>query len=156
MGISTVLNDSYWMQQAYEQALQALAQNEVPVGAVIVSEDNQLLGVGYNQVIKTHDPSAHAEMVAIRAACAAAKNYRLSNVTLYVTLEPCVMCAGAMVQSRIQRVVFATPDPKAGAAGSVYNLLGGYPLNHRVQIENGPMQQDCAQLLKDFFKIRRR
>ena len=148
-------DDQYWMNQAYQQALLALEKNEVPVGAVIVDEKNELLSTGFNQSILTQDPTAHAEMLAIRQACAHVNNYRLPNVTLYVTLEPCVMCAGAMVHSRIHRVVFATPDPKTGAAGSVFNLLAGYPLNHRVQIDEGVMQHDCSVLLQEFFKARR-
>lgn len=144
------------MAQAYELALKAKEQGEVPVGALIVAADNTtLLGQGWNQVIQTNDPCAHAELIAIRAAAARLHNYRLLNTTLYVTLEPCSMCAGALIHARIERLVFATRDFKAGAAGSVYNLLQGYPLNHQVQIDEGIMQQPCATLLADFFKSRR-
>lgn len=148
MGMST---DSFWMQQAYNLALQAQALEEVPVGAVVVSKNNELLGQGYNQSIKTHDPSAHAEILAIREAATKINNYRLVDATLYVTLEPCVMCAGTMVLARIKRLVFATRDFKAGAAGSVYNLVRGYPLNHQIIIDEGIMQKDCACLLSSFW-----
>ncbi|CDZ79075.1 tRNA-specific adenosine deaminase [Legionella massiliensis] len=146
------MNDSFWMAQAYKLALKAKEEGEVPVGAVLIGADNSLLGQGWNQVIATHDPSAHAELMAIRKAAKNLGNYRLLDTTLYVTLEPCAMCAGALVHARIARLVFATRDFKSGAAGSVYNLLQGYPLNHQVQIDEGIMQQDCAQLLSGFFR----
>ena len=129
------MNDHYWMQKAYEQALLAQTEGEVPVGAVLISKDNQLIGVGRNRMQNSHDPSDHAEICAIRKAALQVKNHRLLNTTLYVTLEPCVMCAGLIVHARIARLVFATRDFKAGAAGSVYNLLQGYPLNHKVIID---------------------
>lgn len=141
------------MAQAFQFALKAKDQGEVPVGAVLISADNQLLGYGWNQVIQSNDPSAHAEIIAIRQATNQLKNYRLLNTTLYVTLEPCCMCAGALVHARIKRLVFATRDFKAGAAGSVYNLLRGYPLNHQLQIDEGIMQQECAALLTNFFRL---
>ncbi|MBA2656244.1 MAG: tRNA adenosine(34) deaminase TadA [Tatlockia sp.] len=148
------MTDLFWMRQAFELALKAKESGEVPVGAVLISKDNQLLGQGFNQVIQSQDPCAHAELIAIREAAAALKNYRLLNTTLYVSLEPCAMCAGALVHARVSRLVFATRDFKAGAAGSVYNLLKGYPLNHQVQIDEGIMQQESAKLLTDFFKLR--
>lgn len=143
------------MKQAYDLALIARDQGEVPVGALLVSDDNQCIGRGWNQVLQSNDPTAHAECVAIREAAAHVHNYRLQNTTLYVTLEPCCMCAGAMVHARIKRLVFAARDVKTGAAGSVYNLLRGYPLNHHVQIDEGVLQDDCTALLTDFFKRRR-
>ncbi|OCH97531.1 tRNA adenosine(34) deaminase TadA [Legionella jamestowniensis] len=149
------MNDSFWMAEAYSLALKAKEQGEVPVGAVLVDHKNQLLGKGWNQVLQTNDPCAHAELIAIRDAAMQLQNYRLLDTTLYVTLEPCVMCAGALVHARIKRVVFATRDFRAGAAGSVYNLLQGYPLNHQVIIDEGMMQHDCACLLIDFFKVKR-
>ena len=149
------MKDSFWMAQAYELALRAQNQGEVPVGAVLVTADDKRVGSGWNKVIQNSDPCAHAELIAVREAALALKNYRLSNTTLYVTLEPCSMCAGALIQARISRLVFATRDFKAGAAGSVYNLLQGYPLNHQVQIDEGIMQKECANLLVDFFKKRR-
>lgn len=150
------MNDRYWMQQAYEQALLAQAKDEIPVGAVLVSEDNQCLGIGYNCVESSHDPSDHAEIKAIRQASDLIQNHRLLNTTLYVTLEPCAMCAGLLVHARIKRLVFATRDFKTGAAGSVFNLLQGAPLNHKVQIDEGIMEQDCSLLLSNFFKNKRK
>ena len=145
------MSDRFWMEKAFEQALIAQNEGEVPVGAVLVSKDQHLLGVGRNFMQQSHDPSDHAEFQAIRQASQVLKNHRLLETTLYVTLEPCVMCAGLIVQSRIKRLVFATRDFKAGAAGSVYNLLQGYPLNHAVQIDEGIMQQECSELLSRFF-----
>ncbi|VEB36962.1 tRNA-specific adenosine deaminase [Legionella sainthelensi] len=146
------MNDQYWMRQAYEQALLAQTEGEVPVGAVLVSKENQLLGAGRNLIQQSYDPSSHAEIHAIRQASQRLQNHRLLDTTLYVTLEPCAMCAGLMVHARISRLVFATRDFKSGAAGSVYNLLQGYPLNHKVQIDEGIMQAQCASLLSEFFK----
>jgi tRNA(adenine34) deaminase len=145
------MNDHYWMQKAYEQALLAQSEGEVPIGAVLVSQDNELLASNRNAIENSHDPSAHAEVLVIRQAAQLLKNHRLLDTTLYVTLEPCSMCAGLIVHARIKRLVFATRDFKAGAAGSVYNLLQGYPLNHKVQIDEGIMQAECAHLLSDFF-----
>lgn len=143
--------DRYWMQQAYAQALLAQSEGEVPVGAVLVSADDELLGVGRNALQKSHDPSDHAEMIAIRQAAQKLGNHRLLGTRLYVTLEPCAMCAGLLVHARIERLIFATRDFKTGAAGSVFNLLQGRPLNHKVIIDEGVMQHECAQLLHDFF-----
>lgn len=143
------------MQLAYDQAVLAQKEGEVPVGAVLVSKDNTLLGVGRNTLEKTHDPSDHAEVRAIRQASQKLNNHRLLDTTLYVTLEPCVMCAGLMVHARIKRLVFATRDFRAGAAGSVFNVLHGSPLNHSVLIDEGIMQKECSLLLSDFFKQRR-
>lgn len=145
-------NDKYWMQQAYQQAILARRAGEVPVGAVLVSKKNELISIGRNTLQISHDPSCHAEVNAIRQASQAIKNHRLSGTTLYITLEPCAMCAGLIVHARIKRLVFATRDLKAGAAGSVLNLLQGYPLNHKVIIDEGVMQQECSLLLTDFFK----
>jgi tRNA(adenine34) deaminase len=139
------------MQQALECALIAKSQGEVPVGAVLVSESNQLLGRGWNQVLQLHDPTAHAEIQALRHAARHMNNYRLNDCTLYVTLEPCCMCAGAMVHARIQRLVFGTRDMKVGAAGSVFNLLKGFPLNHQIQIDEGLLQEACESILVNFF-----
>lgn len=149
------INDKEWMQQAYQQALLAEKANEVPVGALIVSAQGELLAATNNAVIRQNDPCAHAEILAIRQAANRLDNYRLDNCNLYVTLEPCAMCAGAIVHARIKRLIFATRDFKAGAAGSVYNLLRGEPLNHQVIIDEGIMQQECAALLSGFFKQRR-
>lgn len=149
------MSDTDWMQQAYQQALLAQTEGEVPVGAVLVSKDNQLLGIGRNAMQCSHDPTDHAEIRVLRQASQRLQNHRLLDSTLYVTLEPCVMCAGAIVHARIKRLVFATRDFKAGAAGSVFNLLQGAPLNHKVLIDEGVMQQQCAELLSDFFRLRR-
>lgn len=146
------MNDHYWMNKAYEQALIAQEEGEVPVGAVLVSHDNQLLGTGRNALEHSHDPTDHAEICALRQASLVLNNHRLLNTTLYVTLEPCVMCAGAIVHARVKRLVFATRDFKAGAAGSVFNVLQGYPLNHKVLIDEGIMQERCSSLLREFFK----
>jgi tRNA(adenine34) deaminase len=146
MGIK--VTDKQWMQLAYQQALVAQSKGEVPVGAVVVSEDNILLGSGYNQVIETQDPTAHAEIIALRQASAAIGNYRLENTSLYVTLEPCAMCAGALIHARVKRLIFATRDFKTGAAGSVYNLFQG---NCNLSIDEGLMQADCSYLLRGFF-----
>ncbi|WP_131781467.1 tRNA adenosine(34) deaminase TadA [Legionella gresilensis] len=152
MGINH--DDNYWMREAYLQALKAYELQEVPVGAIVVV-GNQLIAHGHNRPITDNDPCAHAEICALRAAARSLGNYRLTEATLYVTLEPCVMCTGAMVQARIKRLVFAVRDFKAGAAGSVYNLLQGYPLNHQVQIDEGILEKECSVLLSDFFKLRR-
>jgi tRNA(adenine34) deaminase len=143
------------MNHAYKLAKRASSEGEVPVGAVIIDVNNHLLSEGYNQVIKTHDPTAHAEMVALRAASRAVNNYRLNHTTLYVTLEPCCMCAGALLHARISRLVFATRDVRSGACGSVHNFLQDSALNHRIQLDEGMMQEACAHLLQDFFKTRR-
>lgn len=148
MGIS----DTAWMQIAYEQALLARSEGEVPVGAVLVSSSGELLGVGRNSIQHSHDPSDHAEFKAIRQAALALQNHRLLDTTLYVTLEPCVMCAGLLVHARVKRLVFATRDVRAGAAGSAFNLLSGFPLNHQVLIDEGVMQQECSELLRLFFE----
>lgn len=144
--------DTFWMQQAYQLALEAEKAEEIPVGAVLISDTQELLGQGFNCSISQKDPTAHAEIIALREASQKTGNYRLNQCTLYVTLEPCPMCAGALVQARIKRLVFATRDFKSGAAGSVFNLLKGAPLNHQVQIDEGILQHDCALLLHQFFK----
>jgi tRNA(adenine34) deaminase len=147
--------DSHWMQYALDLAHQAQAQGEVPVGAVLV-KDQEILGVGFNCPIATHDPTSHAEIQAIRAASKLLNNYRLPETTLYVTLEPCAMCAGAIVHARIARVVFGASDPRAGGAGSVFNILQHPLLNHRPNVTSGVMAAECSQLLVDFFKLRRK
>lgn len=147
--------DEYWMQYALNLAQQAWDTGEVPVGAVLIDANQQILGTGYNQMIQRHDPSAHAEIIALQSAGKAVQNYRLNQTTLYVTLEPCCMCAGAIVHARVQRLVFGAYDLKTGAAGSVFDLLAGDTLNHRVATEGGCLTEACADLLKRFFKERR-
>jgi tRNA(adenine34) deaminase len=146
--------DHQFMQEAIEQAKLAAIAGEVPVGAVLV-RDGQIISRGFNQPIGNSDPSAHAEMIAIRAAAQREDNYRLPGTTLYVTLEPCTMCAGAMLHARIDRVVFGAQDPKTGAAGSVLNVFSEKQLNHQTQVEGGILGEECGQLLREFFKERR-
>lgn len=147
-------NDQKWMQHALKLAERSREEGEVPVGAVIV-KDNQLISEGWNQPIDKHDATAHAEIMVIRAAGEKLKNYRLPDTTLYVTLEPCTMCAGAMVHSRIKRVVFGAPDPRTGTAGSAIDLFSQSYHNHQIEIEGGVMREECGQILKDFFRERR-
>jgi len=146
--------DQRWMAHALSLAQRAAAEGEVPVGAVVVKDD-EIVGEGWNRPIGLSDPTAHAEIQAMRNAAANVANYRLPGTTLYVTLEPCPMCAGAMVHARIQRVVFGAPDPRSGAAGSVFNLLQGTPLNHQCDVSGGVMAEECGALLKGFFRERR-
>ena len=138
------------MKKAIEQAKFALKEDEVPVGAVLVSED-QILGFGHNQCIGSNDPTAHAEIIAIRNAAGSKENYRLPGSTMYVTLEPCLMCAGALVHSRIKRIVFSTRDPKSGVLVSNSNILQSPFLNHKVEICEGLLREESSDLLKDFF-----
>lgn len=147
-------SDEYWLQYALQLAELAYQQGEVPVGAVLV-RDNQILGEGWNQSISQHDATAHAEIMALRAAGVAAGNYRLPNTSLYVTLEPCVMCAGALLHARVERVVFGAYDLKTGAAGSVFDVLLDARHNHQVQLTGGVLQQACVAQLQAFFKERR-
>ncbi|MEK1904400.1 MAG: tRNA adenosine(34) deaminase TadA, partial [Pseudomonas sp.] len=143
--------DERFMREALALAGQGAALGEVPVGALLV-QDGEVIGRGFNCPITTHDPSAHAEMVAIRAAASALQNYRLPGSTLYVTLEPCSMCAGLIVHSRIARVVFGTTEPKAGVAISRGEFFSQAFLNHRVLIEGGLLAQECSEMLSAFFK----
>ena len=142
------------MTRALELARQARDRGEVPVGAIVVHE-GAVIGEGFNQPISLADPSAHAEMQAIRMAARRLDNYRLLDATVYVTLEPCAMCAGAMVHARIKRLVYGAADPKTGATGSVFNLVQTERLNHRLEVEGGVMKKESGELLKDFFRKRR-
>ena len=148
------MTDEQWMRRALTLAEQAARHEEVPVGAVLVRGE-ELLGEGWNQVISAADPTAHAEIVALRAAAAQAGNYRLPGTTLYVTLEPCTMCAGAMVHARVERLVFAAREPRAGAICSNCETLDAGYYNHRVQWEEGPLADESAALLQSFFRARR-
>ncbi len=143
------------MRLALEQARLARAAGEVPVGAVVV-RDGEVVGAGWNQPIRAQDPSAHAEIMALRAAGRRLGNYRLPGCTLYVTLEPCAMCSGAIFHARIARVVYGAPDPKTGTAGSVLDLYAEPRLNHHAQVEGGVLAGECAALLREFFAERRR
>lgn len=147
-------SDQHFMRQALLLAEQGAALGEVPVGAVLV-QDGQVIGRGFNCPISTQDPSAHAEMVAIRDAAKQLENYRLPGCTLYVTLEPCSMCAGLIVHSRVERVVFGATEPKAGVAVSQGAFFDQLFLNHRVMIEGGVLAQECGEVLSAFFKARR-
>lgn len=148
------IEDTHWMKYALELAKRAEISGEVPVGAVLVS-NNQVIGEGWNQSIQTNDPTAHAEILAIREGSRKLSNYRLIKTTLYVTLEPCAMCAGAMVHARIERLVFGAFDPKTGACGSILNLLQDERLNHRVKSVGGLLGDECGELLRGFFRTRR-
>lgn len=143
--------DQAWMYVALEEAKKAELIGEVPIGAIIV-KDGEVIGKGYNLRETKHDPTAHAEMVAIREACDRIGAWRLLDCTLYVTLEPCPMCAGAIVQSRIQRVVYGTSDPKAGCAGTLMNLLQEPRFNHETELTDGVLQSECAMILTQFFR----
>lgn len=147
-------NDSDYMRRAIELAQRAAEAGEVPVGAVIV-HDEAIIGTGWNRPISTHDPSAHAEIVALREAAAHLKNYRLTDTTLYVTLEPCAMCAAAIVHARVRRVVFGAWDPRAGAAGSMIDIFRLSGLNHRVDVFGGVLGDECGVALREFFAQRR-
>ena len=146
--------DRQYMQQAIEQAQLAALVGEVPVGAILV-RDGQVISKAFNKPITNHDPSAHAEMLALRQAAEAEQNYRLPGTTLYVTLEPCTMCAGAMLHARVDRIVYGAPDPKTGAAGSVVDVFASKQINHQTSVNGGIMAEECGQLLKTFFKERR-
>ena len=144
--------DLAWMKHALSLADRAeLEDNEIPVGAVLVDSAGELLAEGWNRNISEHDPTAHAEIVAMRRAGARLGNHRLVGSTLYVTLEPCAMCAMAMVHARVARVVFAASDPKTGACGGVFNLLSDTRHNHRVQVDQGPLAEEAGNRLKDYF-----
>lgn len=146
--------DRYWMQQAFDLAKQASQLGEVPVGAVVVYK-NQRLSAANNQPITRHDPTAHAEIVAIRQASELIQNYRLVNTTMYVTLEPCAMCFGAIMHARIKRLVFATWDPRAGAVGSAFHLANDPHFNHKLLWSEGIMHQECQALIQSFFHDKR-
>jgi tRNA(adenine34) deaminase len=148
------MTDIDFMQLALTEARMAAEAGEVPIGAVIVHE-GEIVARGQNRVLRSLDPTAHAEIVALRVAAAYVGNYRLLGCTLYVTLEPCAMCAGAMIHARIARLVYAAADPKAGAAGSVLSVLNHPQLNHQMQVEQGILADESAELLRSFFRERR-
>ncbi len=142
------------MHRALAEAEKAASEGEIPVGAAVVA-NGEIIATGRNASVAESDPSAHAEIVALRSACANLGNHRLSNATLYVTLEPCVMCTGAIVQARVSRVVFGAYDKKAGALGTAVDLSDSRALNHRFEINGGLLQEDCSRLLRTFFEARR-
>ncbi|ENO80436.1 zinc-binding CMP/dCMP deaminase [Thauera sp. 63] len=149
-----MMNDEDFMRAAMEQALQAGACDEVPVGAIVVL-NGEIVGRGFNQPIGRHDPTAHAEIMALRDAGARLGNYRLPGCELYVTLEPCAMCSGAIMHARIARVVYGARDPKTGVAGSVLDLFAETRLNHHAEIEGGVLADECGRMLSSFFAARR-
>jgi len=150
------MNDAhiFWMESAIKLARHAADNGEVPVGAIIVYEE-KIIGEGWNQPISSNDPSAHAEIIALRNAGSHIGNYRLPKATLYVTLEPCAMCAGAIVHARLEKLVYAAADLKTGACGSVFNLLQSEELNHKIEIEKGILEGECRSLIQGFFKEKR-
>jgi len=148
--------DARYMELALDQARRACAVGEVPVGAVVVSARGEVLGEGFNRTILDHDPTAHAEIVALRQAARALENYRLPGISVYVTLEPCVMCIGAMLHARLARVVFGAHDPKTGACGSVLDVGAVSRLNHHTSVTGGVLAEPCGELLRGFFRERRR
>ena len=147
-------SDKTYMQMALDLAQEAYRAEEVPVGAVLV-QDGEVLATGFNQREGLQDPTAHAELLAIRAAAEALDSWRLTDTTLYVTLEPCVMCVGAITHARINRVVYGADDPRAGAAGSAFSLLGSDLFNHSLEIQSGVLADECGEILKAFFRERR-
>ncbi len=153
MGVE--LSDQHWMELALQQARQAAELGEVPVGAVLVDEADRLISAGHNQPISAHDPTAHAEIVVLRNAAQKMGNYRLVNTTLYVTLEPCVMCVGAMIHARVKRLVYGALEPKTGAIVSSCELLDTATFNHQIEVTGGILEQPCATILSDFFAQRR-
>ena len=148
-------SDHCFMGLAIEQAEKASAIAEVPVGAVLVDRDGGVMARAHNRPIRSNDPTAHAEIGAIRAACASVGNYRLPETTLFVTLEPCAMCVGAMLHARVGRLVFGAPDPRTGAAGSVVDLTRVSSFNHCIEVTGGVRAEECAELLRRFFQERR-
>lgn len=149
-----ITKDQFWLQKAINYALKAEKLGEVPVGAVLVLGDKLIAG-GYNKPISSNDPTAHAEIIALRKAAKKLDNYRLPETTLYVTLEPCAMCVGAMLHARIKKLVFGAYDPKSGAVASVFRVLDAKELNHRIEYQGGVLAAECAKLLSEFFKKRR-
>nr|MCR5854291.1 tRNA adenosine(34) deaminase TadA [Thermodesulfobacteriota bacterium] len=147
--------DFFFMKEALKEAELAFKEDEVPVGAIIVSSEGEIIGRGRNQIIKLNDPTAHAEILAIKQACKNLKNYRLIGCKMYVTLEPCPMCAYALVLARIEELIFATKDEKTGACGSIYNIVQDSKLNHQIKIKEGLLKEEAQKLLKKFFKSKR-
>lgn len=149
------MSHEVYMERAIGEARKAFQDEEVPVGAVLVDADGEVVAAAYNQVIRLCDISAHAEILALRKAGQAFKNYRLPHTSLYVTIEPCIMCMGALIHARVQRIVYGAPDPKWGAAGSLYSLCEDNRLNHQPEIIAGVCEPVCKQLMLDFFKLKR-
>jgi tRNA(adenine34) deaminase len=144
-----------YMRMALEEARKAGELDEVPVGAVLVSACGEILATAHNRTIAEQDPTAHAEILALRIAAGKLRNYRLLNTTLYVSIEPCVMCAGALVHARVERLVFGAPDPKWGAAGSLFNAVADQRMNHRIEVISGMCATECRELMQAFFRSKR-
>ncbi|MCL2389477.1 MAG: tRNA adenosine(34) deaminase TadA [Elusimicrobia bacterium] len=149
-----VKDDVFFMRAALRECQKAVNSGEVPVGAVIV-KDGKIIARGFNKNITATDPTAHAEIVALRRAAKKLGNYRLNDCTIYVTLEPCAMCASALVHARIKKIVYGAPDPKAGACGSIFNIARHEKLNHKIELSSGALEDECSKMLKDFFKSKR-
>ena len=147
-------DDESWMEQALEQARMAAQAGEVPVGALVI-KDGKIIGLGHNRNLLDHDPAAHAEIVALRQSAARLGNHRLTGCEMFVTIEPCAMCAGALVHARLARLVYGTSDPKAGAAGSVLQVLNHPGLNHKMEIRSGVLAEKCSEILQKFFREKR-
>jgi len=147
--------DIFWMQHALELAKRAESEGEVPVGAIVVLNE-EVIGEGWNRPIIDNDPTAHAEIMALRSAAKKINNYRLLDTTLYVTLEPCIMCSGAIIHSRVKRVVYGATDPKAGAVNSAFNILGTDCLNHKVNVDSDILADECGLVLTEFFRNKRK
>jgi tRNA(adenine34) deaminase len=150
-----IQSHEFYMRAALEEARKARGIEEVPVGAVLVSAAGDILAAAHNRTIAERDPTGHAEILALRRGAEKLQNYRLLNTTLYVTIEPCIMCMGAIVHARVARLVYGAPDPKWGAAGSLYNVAADPRLNHQVDVVSGARAEECRQLMQDFFRSRR-
>jgi tRNA(adenine34) deaminase len=155
--IGVAMNQKHvdFMKRALSEARKAVQKNEIPIGAVLIAENDERLSAAHNQTITSRDPTAHAEILALRSAAEKIGNYRLLNTTLYVTVEPCPMCMGALLHARVSRIVFGTRDPKWGAAGSLYNLAEDHRFNHQPEIIEGICLSECRKLMRDFFRAKR-
>ncbi len=148
--------DEYFMRLALEEAIKAKELDEVPIGACIVNQSGDIIATGFNQTIVKHDPTGHAEILALREAGKKAHNYRLTDTTLYTTIEPCVMCAGALVNARIKRLVFGATDERFGAVRTLFNICNNSSLNHQIEITSGVLADECKALMQDFFRAKRK
>ena len=154
-GATSSTSDAAWMEHALEQARLAAAADEVPVGAIVV-KDGEILGLGHNRTLLDGDPTAHAEIVALRQAAARLGNHRLGDCVMFATIEPCAMCAGAMIHARLARLVYGASDPKAGAAGSVLEVVNHPRLNHQMEVTSGVLADKCSEILQEFFRQKRK
>ena len=150
-----MLDTRYFMELALEEAKKAGQMGEVPIGAILVADNGEVLSAAHNRTIKQLDPTAHAEIQALRNAAVKINNYRLLNTSIFVTIEPCIMCMGALVHARVKRIVYGANDPKWGAAGSLYNFSEDFRLNHRIEIVRGVLEKECRELMQAFFRAKR-